>query len=123
MQACRGKEREGWRYKVPAGSEEVGTPLRRKRQEGQGLGPAKEKRKPKRQPRMQQEPGTRWPPAENLSRASRPRSPPRTWAPAKAAYRVLAHRPSRPCYSTQFAEKNLEGKKKIKKERKKRNKS
>lgn len=56
---CRGKKREGWRHKVLAGNEEVGTPLRKKRQEGQGLGPAKEKRKPKRQPRMKQEPGTR----------------------------------------------------------------
>lgn len=55
----RGKKREGWRHKVLAGSEEVGTPLRRKRQEGQGLGPAKEKRKPKRQPRIKQEPESR----------------------------------------------------------------
>lgn len=122
MQACRGKEREGWRHKVPAGSEEVGTPLRRKRQEGQGLGPAKEKREAQEQPRMQQEPGTRWPPAKGLSG---PQSPGLLHTPGLQQRLPTGSLPIgllAPAILHSLQKKNLGRKKKIK-ERKKRNKS
>ena len=118
---CRGKKREGWRHKVLAGSEEVGTPLRKKRQEGQGLGPAKEKRTPKRQARMKHEPETRrqqkaspWPQGPGLLHTPglQQRPPTGPFATGPLAPTIL-----------RGLQKNLEGKKKIKKERKKRNKS